>query len=193
MVGLADKYPEKLCGDAPTILQALNEAKTENKIMAANGSWYRVLKEGEEIVKTADFEFLTVDKKAKPIQFNLHWDGKDWKVDSKDITDEMEGTMEEEALILEKAEKVMKDEATALQVAESKLAPLRKKSPHLRIDMISFNFMDPAYSNEEIVPCWRVTAKNWPIISYLKSKEKSRSAEVVIDARDGKVLSFSSE
>ncbi len=193
MVGLADRYPEKLCGDAPTLLNAFNKLDSDNGILAANGSWYRVIDNGKERVKSADFEFLTIDKSNKPIQFTLSWDAKGWKVEKKDITDEMDGTMEEEAVFLKRAEKVFKTEAEALKVAAGKLMPLRRKAPHIRIDLISFNFMDPAYSKEEIVPCWRVGARNWPIISYLKSKEKSRSAEVVIDARDGKVLAFNSE
>ncbi len=188
----AQKYPEKLSSSPMLMAEALKAcgaALDPERILAANGSWYYVLDDGKEVVKTADFEFLLVDEKSSPVQYNLSWEGGKWsKPEKKDLAEEL-GQMKEEADLLKSMEKKLLSEEAAVKAVEGKLMELRKGSPHLRITLVAFSVSDQEYE----VPAWRVEANNWPIISYFKSREKQKSAVAVLDALDGKILSFKAE
>jgi hypothetical protein len=187
MVKFADKYPEKF-SSAPTLIKEAAKScgvSDTSKLLAANGSWYYVIENGKELAKTSDFEFLMVEGKA-PVQFNVSAEaGKFGKPEKKDLTEEL-GEMEEEAAMLGKMESKLLSEAKAVEIASDKLANARKAAPHLRITMVSFSVSDQSHD----VPAWRIEANNWPLTSYLKSREKEKKALVVIDALSGKVLEF---
>ncbi|MFH0961987.1 MAG: hypothetical protein V1820_04855, partial [archaeon] len=178
MVKLADKYPVKLSAGAPVLLKdALKQAGIpEGKLLAANGSWHFVVVDGKETAKTSDFEFLCLDGK-RPLQANLSFEDGKWTSERKDLTKEL-GEMPDEAKLLEQFEKKLVPEAKILEIAEKALSEARKSAPHLRMKLISFSVSDENYE----IPAWRIEAGNWPIISYLKSREKEKQAVLIIDA-----------
>jgi hypothetical protein len=186
MVKFAEKYPDKFA-TAPQLMKDAAKlcGAAGASLLAANGSWYYVIENGKEVAKTSDFEFLAVEGK-KPIQFNLSAEsGKFSKPERKDLTEEL-GEMEEEAGVLAKIESKLVPEGKAVDIAAAKLANIRKSAPHLRIMMVSFSVSDQDYE----LPAWRVEANNWPLTSYLKSREKEKKALVVIDALSGKIIGY---
>lgn len=187
-----ESYPEKFCnGGAPTMREAFERCKADGGVVvAANGSWYRVIEGGEERVKRADFEFLVVMDGGRPFEFTATFsseDGNKWTTEKKDLTEELE-TMEEEAKVANGIADRLVDDLKAISAIGDKLTLLAKKAPHVRLTMLSFSLLDEEFE----VPAWRVEVKNWPIISYLdnNSKERSRVAKAVVDALSGKVLSY---
>lgn len=184
-------YPERFCKGAPTMREAFECCKAEDGIVvvAANGSWYRIIEgeKGEERVKRADFEFLVVSEDNRPIEFTATFssdDGK-WTSEKKDLTSELE-TMEDEGKVAKGVQDKLVNDMRAISAIGDKIALLSKKAPHVRLTMLSFSLSDDEFE----VPAWRIEAKNWPVISYLKSKERSKSAKAVVDALSGKVLSY---
>lgn len=184
-----ESYPEKFCnGGAPTMREAFERCKAEGVVVAANGSWYRIIDGEEEKVKRADFEFLVVMDGKNPFEFTATFssdDGDNWECGKKDLTGELE-TMEEEAKVASGVASRLVDDLKAVSAIGDKIALLAKKAPHVRLTMLSFSLSDEEFE----VPAWRIEAKNWPIISYLKSRERSKSAKAVVDALSGKVLSY---
>ncbi len=182
-------YPERFCKGAPTMREAFECCKAEGVVVAANGSWYRVIEgEGEERVKRADFEFLVVSEDNRPVEFTATFSSEDgrWNSEKKDLTDELE-TMEDEGKVAKSVQDRLVDDVRAISAVKDKIALLCKNAPHVRLTMLSFSLSDEEFE----VPAWRIEAKNWPIISYLnKSRERSKSVKAVIDALSGKVLSY---
>lgn len=185
MTFFAGAYPEKLAKKAPTLAEALAAAAAKSDVLAANGSWYWVV-EGEEKVKRADFEFLTVNEKHEPTQLTLTWENSKWEVNSTNLLEEL-GTLEEEHKALQKSKFV--EEAAAIELAVAKVALLLRKAPHLRLSGVYFTVCD----DEVEIPTWRIEFKNWPIISYLKSKERSKTVTVIIDATKKTVVAVRDE
>lgn len=183
----SDGYPEMLCRGAPTMREAFERCKAEGIVVAANGSWYRVIEGDEEKVKRADFEFLVVSDDNKPVEFTAAFssEGRNWECGKKDLTSELE-TMEDEAKVAKSIAGRLMDDTRAILAIDDKLALLAKKAPHIRLSMLSFSLSDEGFE----VPAWRIEAKNWPVISYLNGREKGRSAKAVVDALSGKVLSY---
>lgn len=181
-------YPEKFCRGAPTMREAFERCKAEGILIAANGSWYRIMEGDEEKVKRADFEFLVVMDGKKPFEFTAAFsseDGDNWECAKKDLTGEL-GTMEEEAKVASGVAGRLMDDGKAVSAIEDKIALLAKRAPHIRLTLLSFSLSDEEFD----VPAWRIELKNWPIISYLKGSERSRSVRAVVDALSGKVLSY---
>lgn len=183
MVKLSEKYPEKLSTAKAILKSAAEEGQIpEKSLLAANGSWYFVAEGGKETAKTSDFEFLYIDGK-KPIQVNLSFEAGKWTSEKKDLTAEL-GEMADEAKLLEKMEAKLISEEKALSIAEKELSDVRKSAPHLRMKLVSFSVSDENYD----IPAWRIEAGNWPIVSYLKSREKERQCVLIINALTGKVV-----
>lgn len=187
MVKFAEKYPEKFgVPGAPLMKDAFKAAGLASpaRLLAANSSWYFIVNEnGKETARTADFEFLYLEGK-RPVQVNLSAEsGKFGKPERTDLTAEL-GEMPEEEAMLSKIEAKLLPEGKAVDIAAAKLADARKNAPHLRITLASFSVSDQDYD----VPSWRVEANNWPIISYLKSREKQRQSTVIIEAISGKLI-----
>lgn len=178
-------YPEKFCVGAPTMREAFERCKAEGIVIAANGSWYRIMEGEEEKMKRADFEFLVVVDGKTPFEFTATFSSGDWECSKKDLTGEL-GTMEDEAAAARGVGDRLIDDAKALAAVEAKVALLAKKAPHIRLAALSFSIADEEFE----VPAWRIEFKNWPLISYLKGSEKSRSVKAVVDALSGKLLSY---
>ncbi len=183
-------YPEEFCKGAPTMREAFERCTVaaDGVVVAANGSWYRVMEGDDEKVKRADFEFLVVVDGKKPFEFTATFsseDGNGWECGKKDLTGELE-TMEEEAKVASGVSGRLVDDQKAVSAIGDRIALLAKKAPHVRLTMLSFSLSDEEFE----VPAWRMEMKNWPVISYLKSRERSKSVKAVVDALSGKVLSY---
>ncbi len=181
---LSKKYSKGL--SSPALGEAFEKAKS-GEIMVASGQWYWVSENKEEVVKSSDFEFLTLDGSGNPWEsFVSYQDGK-WETKTANVSSEL-GKMEDMVGELEKIEKqlVRDDKILDLLDGIDKLRDAKTKWPHLRLSKLKFSVFDMNLEK----PVWRAEFKNWPLISYLKSGEEPKTIEVSVDAVSGKVISY---
>ena len=186
----ADSYPKSLArevqsGVDTTLSGACKRtAAGERMILAANASWHRVFDEAAqgETVSEADFEFLAVDVKGVPEHFSVSFSRQGgWDSSSKNLESEL-GLMDEEAKAAAKSTFISEKEA--LTAFEGLIKEYSRKAPHMRLIHVGFTLCDDEFE----IPTWRIKVSNWPIITYLKSREKNIAVEAVIDAVSGKML-----
>ncbi len=186
MAFFASAYPEKFARKAPLIAETFAACGAKGDVLAANGSWYWVVDEGTEKVRRADFEFLVVNEKHEPLQWSATWEGSKWEITSSSLTEEL-GQLDEEHALLKNSTLI--GEKEAIELAVTKVAALLRKAPHLRLSGVYFTVCD----DDAEIPTWRIEFKNWPIISYLNSKERSRSVTVIVDAVKKSVMAVKEE
>jgi hypothetical protein len=181
---LSKKYSKGL--GEPAIGEAFEKAKS-GKLLVAGGQWYWVGEDKKEKIRSSDFEFLTLDENGNPWEtFVSYRDGK-WDTKSKDVSSEL-GKMDDMVGDLENIEKKIIDDQRVLDSLNKleKLKKAKKKSPHLKLTKLQFSVFDVDLEK----PVWRAEFKNWPLITYLESREQPKTVEVIIDAMSGKLLSY---
>jgi len=190
-VEFAGSYPKSLARESQAGLDtslsyACKKAEVGEKIIvAANASWHRIVDESlaqGETVSEADFEFLALDPKGVPEHVSVSFSKKSgWDISRKNLESEL-GVMDEEAKAAAKCSFI--SEAAALDVFGALVKEYSRKAPRLRLVHSGFSLCDEDFD----VPTWRFKMSNWPIITYIKSREKNVAIETVIDAISGKVL-----
>ena len=184
---LSKKYDSKLAGE-PTIAAAFEKAKP-GKMVSAGGQWYWIAEDKKELIKNSDFEFLTIDSNGEPWESFVSYNkgNGEWKANAENITKEL-GNMGDMIPELERIEKRFLEDQQVINSVEAlpKFQELQKKAPHIKLTRLQFSVFDVDLEK----PVWRAEFKNWPLISYLKRREITKTVNIIIDAIEGKIISF---
>jgi hydroxymethylpyrimidine pyrophosphatase-like HAD family hydrolase len=186
----SDKYSGrvKFLKNTPTIKEILEKTGIDGTVITLSG---RVVRDEEEKIKNADFEFLIVDEGFKPWNAAVVFEDGKWKSDKTDIEKEL-GKMEEEKKIADATKWKEDTEIFDSINSEKRIKKFLKRSKYMRMATIDFTLFD----EEKERPVWRFSISNTPHVWAIQKKEgvddekmeNQFVVDIIADALTGRMI-----